>query len=107
MQPIEFVNELRENTRISMEKHRLLAKDRPNSSIIDEPPINIPLEQVVDDNDTILLLQVGYGMNEVREGMDAIPLDEEVPMMEPSIRQPDVLETILEPVVFSPTIVAP
>lgn len=91
IQPIEVVNEEIEMEILTMGKHRLLAKDYPNSGIVDEPPINDPLEQVVDDETIVDLIEVGYSVNETREGMDYLPPHEEVPRVKTHVQQPNVL----------------
>ena len=72
-----------------METHRLLTKERKNSSIANDPPINNLSEQFVGDKDEIII-EVGYIMNELREENDAIPHDEEVHMVQRPVQNPNV-----------------
>ena len=72
-----------------MEKCRLLVKYQPNY------------------NKYTILLEFAYSMNEYREEMDATSPDEEFPVVQPSVWQPDILETNLENVVYPLTILTP
>ena len=85
----------------------MLAKEHVNSSITNEPSINNPSRQVVDEHMMEDLVEEGYNMDEIKDEIDAISLDEEVPVVHPPIQQPDVSETIPRHILSPSTIVNP
>ena len=74
IQPIEVANEVREKSRISMARRRLLAQEDASSSIANEPSTNNP-------------------PNEINDYVNAISPNEEVPMVHSPVQLPDVVET--------------
>ena len=105
---IEKVNEAREKAREGIEKHWILEKENPNSTTIDEPPINIPSRKVVVDENTMIdLLGDDYCMYEVREEIGALPPYEEVPVAQYLVRESNISKNSHEHVQSPPTILTP
>lgn len=73
-----------------MEYHRLSTSDHTNSSTTDQPPITNPSWHVVDDQIMVDLVEVGYSMNAIREGMNEIHPNKEFNVVKLLVQQPRV-----------------
>jgi len=85
-----------------MEIHRILEKENPSSSTIDDSPMTVMSEEIVfDDHMMIYFLGANNSMDEIRELKHAQPLNDKVIMVKLHVQKCDISKVTLEHVQFA------